>query len=225
MGWGTAHPPRHWVTNLSRFLIRPAVHCQNLASWALARTLGRLGEDFMRHSGYRPVLVESFVESQHYTGVSLLAAGWTHVGETAGRGRFAPAGQRVPKRAIWCCPLRADWRAALGVCPPAVVKRDMAEGLDRWSWSEQEFGGAPLGDKRLSQRLVKSAHMMAESPMDSFPAAAKGDAARVAGFYRMIEHPTESEVSVENILAVHRERTIERIANQSSVLLIQAEPI
>ena len=41
---------------------------------------------------------------------------------------------------------------------------------------------------------------------------------------RLLPHdrtPAESEVSVENILAVHRERTIERIANQSSVLLIQ----
>ena len=221
IGWDTEHPPRHLVTSLSRFLIRPEVHCQNLASWALARTLGRLGEDFMRQYGYRPVLVETFVNAGQYTGVSLLAAGWTHVGETAGRGRFSPAGQRVPKRAIWCRPLSADWRAALGVCPPEVVKRDMAEGLDRWSWSEQEFGGAPLGDKRLSRRLVKSAHMMAESPMDSFPAAAKGDAASVAGFYRMMEQPAESEVSVENILAVHRERTMERIASQSSVLLIQ----
>ncbi len=221
IGWETGHPPRHLVTNLSRFLIRPEVHCQNLASWALAQTVGRLGEDFMRHYGYRPVLVETFVHAQQHTGHSLLAAGWTKVGETAGRGRFSPAGQGVPKRAIWCRPLSADWRAALGVCPPEVVKRDVAAGLDRWSWSEQEFGGAPLGDKRLSKRLVKSAHMMAESPMDSFPAAAKGDAASVAGFYRMIEHPAESEVSVENILAVHRERTIERIANQSSVLLIQ----
>ena len=221
IGWDTEHPPRHLITNLSRFLIRPEVHCQNLASWALAQTLGRLGEDFMRQYGDRPVLVETFVHARQYTGVSLLAAGWTHVGETAGRGRFSPAGQRVPKRTIWCRPLSADWRAALGVCPREAVKRDLAEGLDRWSWSEQEFGGAPLGDKRLSRRLVKSAHMMAESPMDSFPAAAKGDAASVAGFYRMMEQPEESEVTVENLLSVHRERTIERIANQSSVLLIQ----
>jgi len=57
IGWDTGHP----VVDLSRFLIRPEVHCRNLASRVLTRTLGRLGADFPAHYGYRPVLVETFV--------------------------------------------------------------------------------------------------------------------------------------------------------------------
>ncbi len=223
IGWDRAHRPRHLIVNLSRFLIRPAVHCRNLASWALSHTLRRLGDDFMRHSGYRPVLVESFVESQHYTGVSLLAAGWTRVGLTAGRGRFSTAGAAVPKRAIWCRPLRSDWRRVLGITPQMVVPRGCAEGLSRTVWAEHEFGGASLGDRRLSQRLVKSAGLMAVSPGESFATAAGGDPAAIAGYYRMIEQPAASELTVENILRPHTERTVQRIADQKSVLLIQDE--
>jgi len=88
------------VVSLSRFLIRPDVHCRNLASWVLARALGRLRADFPAHCGYRPVPVETFVNRERHTGVSLLAAGWTRVGEAAGRGRFPQAGASFPAAAI-----------------------------------------------------------------------------------------------------------------------------
>ncbi len=142
IGWDPEHPPCHLVVNLSRFLIRPGVECQHLASRALGRTLRRLGRDFRRHYGDRPVLVETFVEAGRQTGGSLLAAGWTRVGLTAGRGRFSPPGASVPKRAIWCRPLVSNWRQALGVRSPVVVPQGSAEGLDRTVWAAQEFGGA-----------------------------------------------------------------------------------
>lgn len=221
IGWDAGHPPRHLVVNLSRFLIRPEVHCRNLASWALGRALDRLRDDFMAHYGYRPVLAETFVNPEQYTGHSLLAAGWTRVGETAGRGRFSQPGASVPVRDIWCRPLVPEWRDALGVQPRVVAGRDCGEGLDRQHWAGNEFGGAPLGDRRLSRRVVKSAHLMAESPGASFAAAAQGDAAAIAGHCRMLEQPPESPVTAENLLAVHRGRTQERMAAQSTVLLVQ----
>ncbi len=209
------------MVNLSRFLIRPGVECQHLASRALGRTLRRLGRDFRRHYGDRPVLVETFVEAGRQPGVSLLAAGWTRVGLTAGRGRFSPPGASGPKRAIWCRPLVSNWRRVLGVRSPAVVPRGCAEGLDRTVWAAQEFGGAPLGDRRWSKRLVQSAAWMAQSPGASFPTVAGGEAAMIAGYYRMIEPPATSALTVENLLLPHTQRTLQRIAAQPSVLLIQ----
>ena len=71
---------------LSRFLIRPYVHCRNLASRLLAMSLKRLNEDFQRRYNYRPPLAESFVDLSQFTGVSYRAANWILVGQTQGRG-------------------------------------------------------------------------------------------------------------------------------------------
>jgi hypothetical protein len=88
IGWDPAlrERHRHRVVGLNRFLLRPGVACRNLASWTLGRALRRLGADFEACHGYRPWLVETFIEPPH-TGVSLRASNWRRVGETGGRGR------------------------------------------------------------------------------------------------------------------------------------------
>jgi hypothetical protein len=75
------------VINLSRFLIRPGVRCSNLASRVLGLCLRRVAEDFELRYGYRPWLVESFVEKGCYRGTCYRATNWIEVGETQGRGR------------------------------------------------------------------------------------------------------------------------------------------
>ena len=88
MGWSgeqrLAH--LHRVLCLSRFLIRPGVHCRNLASQVLGQVLARLAEDFEARYRYRPWLVETFVGPAH-DGASFKAANFVWVGHTAGRGR------------------------------------------------------------------------------------------------------------------------------------------
>ena len=49
------------------------------------------------------------------------------------------------------------------------VPLDPADGLDRESWAENEFGGAPLGDKRLTRRLVTSAARTQGKPAAGVP--------------------------------------------------------
>ena len=93
-------------------------------------------------------------------------------------------------------------------------------GIDAASWAANEFGGAPLGDARLSARLVESAHHMALSPMRAITGAANGARAVVKGHYRLIDQPAESAVTVEHILAPHRERTLQRMQSQSTVLCV-----
>ena len=192
IGWDADLRSRqlHRVIALSRFLIRPPVRCQNLASKALALCLRRLPGDFQRRYGYLPLLAKMFVEKDRHQGTSLAAANWVCVGQTAGRGRCAPRGVRVPLKSVHLYPLARDWR-------------------------EQ------LGDVRLSKRLVQSARMQSEQAMASFPEAVQRDRAAVKGYFRMIGRPAESELTPENIVAPHRERTPRRMQGQRTVLCLQ----
>ncbi|MBK5935304.1 IS4 family transposase [Halorhodospira halophila] len=226
IGWDRAlrEAQRHRVVGLNRFLIRPGVGCRNLASWALGAVLRRLGDDFEAGYGYRPWLVETFVEPP-YTGVSLRAANWRHVGWTRGRGRgdrHHGAGERT--KAIYVYELEPDWRRRLGVGPepaPRDGPLQPGEGLDAASWAANEFGSARLGDRRLTRRLVDSAQRQGEDPMRAFTAVARDDWPAVKGYYRLIDQPADSEVTPENILAPHRERTWRRMQAQETVLCVQ----
>ncbi|AGA33337.1 putative transposase [Thioalkalivibrio nitratireducens DSM 14787] len=116
IGWDPAlrERHRHRVVGLNRFLLRPGVSCRNLASWTLGRALRRLGADFEACHGYRPWLVETFIEPPH-TGVSLRASNWRFVGETGGRGRQDRGHAAAETRkAIYLYELEPDWRARLG---------------------------------------------------------------------------------------------------------------
>ena len=62
IGWNVSqrmeHLPR--VLKMNRFLIRPRVHCQNLASRVLGLCARPVAEDFQRRYGLGPWLLESF---------------------------------------------------------------------------------------------------------------------------------------------------------------------
>ena len=135
---------------MSRFLIRPEVRCQHLASKVPGLALRRMPGDFRTRYGHRPVLVETFVDPTQHDGVSLRAAGWIRIGETAGRGRMAPHGAQVGVKAIWVKPLIRHWRCELGVDAPTETSPDGAAE----DWAEREPGRAVLGDQRLTRRLV-----------------------------------------------------------------------
>ena len=67
---------------------------------------------------------------------------------------------------------------------------------------------------------IPSVHEIIATPK-SFPGAAQNDQAAVRGYYRLIDQPADSEVRPENILAPHRERTLQRMQGQAAVLCIQ----
>lgn len=210
------------VVCMSRFLLRPAVHCANLASHVLGRVLRRLGRDFEARYGYRPWLVETFVDSSQ-EGTSLRAANFVKVGCTAGRGRQDRAHRRAKTvKSVYMYALQSDWRRRLGVAwvdsAPCLAP---GEGLGADVWAANEFGGAQLGDKRLTARLVKSAALLAHHPGRKINANANSDAAAVDGFYRFIEQPAHSQVTVDNILVPHRERTVQRMRTERTVLCLQ----
>ena len=224
MAWDDGQRREHLdrVVCLSRFLIRPGVACAYLASHVLGRILRRLPRDFEIRYSFRPWLVETFLEAQ-YDGASLRAANFVRVGETAGRGRQDRENRwDRPVKSVFMYALFPHWRRCLGVpdVDPFPVL-EPGEGLGTDVWAMNEFGGAQLGDRRLTARLVKSATLLAAYPGRAISANVESDEAAVNGFYRLIEQPADSEVTAKNIVAPHRERTIGRMRGQSTVLAIQ----
>ena len=222
MGWSDEQRKSnlHRVVCLSRFLIRPAVRCRHLASHALGRVLRRVGADFEARYGYRPWLVETFVEPEH-DAASFKAANFVCVGHTSGRGRDDAHHARARSvKSVYIYELSAHWRRQLGVVRVNTTPSlGPGEGLDSARWAANELGGAPLGDKRLSARLVSSAALLASSPGHALGSA--HDRAAVKGYYRLIDHPDHSQVTPANIVAPHRARTVERMRAHDTVLCIQ----
>ena len=225
IGWDAEQRQAHLhaVVGMSRFLIRPSVQCHNLASKVLSMAMAALPGDFERQYNYRPWLVESFVDISRYSGACYRAANWIPVGKTQGRGRqdrFSKSA--LSTKRIYVYPIESDFRRRMGLSPDAGLgPLGPAEGLEAEGWSENEFGGAPLGDARLSKRLVKVAAAKAEVPDRAFSGVAKGDWAAVKAYYRMIDQPEESALSMPNILLPHRQRTVRRMQGQQTVLCVQ----
>ncbi len=161
--------------------------------------------------------VETFCAARRHAGTSFRPANFTHIGDSARRGRFAPRGQCVPHKHIFVYPLCTDWRSVLGTVEPLGA----GEGLGLDVFAANELGGAPLGDLRLSKRLVRTAAMQAAAPSASIPGAAQGNRALVKGHYRFIDQPSTSAVTPENILHPHRERTLRRMQDEPVVLRLQ----
>ena len=225
IGWTVAQrrAQLHAVVNMSRFLVRPSVHCANLASRLLALAAQRLPTDFAQRFGYRPWLLESFVDRAHFLGTCYQAANWIRVGQTQGRGR-QDRGREAKEtvKDIYVYPLAEDFRVKLGLDTQAGRSAlGIAAGLESDSWADKEFGAAPLGDARLSKRLAKAAQAKADQPWRAFCGVAQGDWAAVKGYYRLIDAPEDSAVTMANILRPHRERTVRRMQEQRTVLCVQ----
>ncbi len=182
-----------------------------------------LPEDFERQYNYRPLLVESFVDTSRYCGTCYRAANWIAIGKTKGRGRQDRFNQvALSAKEIYVYQIANDFRRQMDLSPNAGLGAlGPADGLESEHWAENEFGGARLGDARLSKRLVNVAAAKAEVPDRAFSGVAKGDWPAVKAYYRMIDQPDESAVNMTNILVPHRERTIRRMMGQKTVLCVQ----
>ena len=108
IGWSHEQRKRnlHLIVNNARFLILPWVQSRNLASMILAQAARILPGHWRERYGYRPLLLETFVEKPRFQGTCYKAANWTRLGQTKGRGKLGPAGkQSVPIKDLWVYPL------------------------------------------------------------------------------------------------------------------------
>jgi hypothetical protein len=116
IGWSKLQRQQnlHLVLNNHRFLLLPWVRSPNLASRVLGGVCRRLAADWLDHYGYRPVLLETFVQRPRFSGTAYRAANWLCVGVTKGRGKLEKRHQTpLPQKAIFLYPLRPDFKKIL----------------------------------------------------------------------------------------------------------------
>lgn len=116
----------HLIVNNSRFLILPWVRVKNLASKVLSIAIKQIQEDWLREYCYAPVLLETFVDTDHFAGTCYKASNWIYLGETQGRGRMdRPKEYGLSRKAIYMYPLQKDFKDCLkGIKPYKTVNPD-----------------------------------------------------------------------------------------------------
>jgi hypothetical protein len=140
IGWSAEQRARNlqFIVNHSRFLIPPWVRVKGLASKILAHCARQLPADWERRYGYRPLLLETLVETERFRGTCYQAANWIPLGATQGRGRMDryherkgtakmlfvyPLCRRVQQRLVAAVP--PAWRE-----PPEEIRADARPATD-----------------------------------------------------------------------------------------------
>ncbi|MEW6365651.1 MAG: Druantia anti-phage system protein DruA [Acidobacteriota bacterium] len=116
IGWSERQRLRNlpWVIGNSRFLILPWIQVKHLASHVLGQLARQVAEDWEGRWGYRPVLMETFVDPALYGGTCYRAAGWICLGYTSGRGLTRPGRRyKSTRKIIYVRPLVRDFRQQL----------------------------------------------------------------------------------------------------------------
>jgi hypothetical protein len=102
------------VVNNARFLILPWIKIPNLASRILGGVVKQLSVDWESRYFYRPVLLETFVQTDRFRGTCYRAANWIHVGRTCGYSLYSKCKAKSPPKDIYVYPLCRDFWSRLG---------------------------------------------------------------------------------------------------------------
>jgi hypothetical protein len=116
IGWTKEQRLRnlHLVVNNARFLILPWIISHNLASMILASVSKALPALWEARYGYRPVLLETFVETPRFHGTCYKAANWISVGITTGRGKLdIKHSHALSRKEVFLFPLCNNFRNAI----------------------------------------------------------------------------------------------------------------
>jgi hypothetical protein len=117
IGWDFRHQYDRLklIVNNSRFLILPDWHVPNLGSRILSLCQRRLDTDWQKVFGHPVVMLETFVDPQHFRGTVYKAANWVYVGNTKGfrRIRHGYTSMAQSPKMVFLKPLQADARALL----------------------------------------------------------------------------------------------------------------
>ena len=100
IGWPNEVRDRniHLIAYNTRYLVLPWVEVPNLASHILSRMARRLSREWEEIYGHPIHFVETFVDPARHRGTCYLAANWTALGRTTGRGNADQTGR--PNRPI-----------------------------------------------------------------------------------------------------------------------------
>ena len=118
LGRDTAFLIQNMCPVIPQYIKNEYIDQKNLASKLLSLCAKQLPGDWEERYGYRPVLLETFVEQERFTGTCYKAANWIRVGQTTGRGKWEQKGDnkvRAPLaiKDIFVYPLQRDYEAVL----------------------------------------------------------------------------------------------------------------
>ena len=116
IGWTQQHRGRHlhFMAYNSRFLIVPWVRVSHLASHLLGRMVRVLSRDWESVYHHPVLFLETFVDTERFTGTCYKAANWRFLGNTTGRGKNDQTfKQNRSIKAVWGYPLVKDFRARM----------------------------------------------------------------------------------------------------------------
>jgi hypothetical protein len=97
----------------SRFLVLPWIQCPNLASMILGRIAKRVSLDWKAAYGIQPVLLETFVQQNRFSGTCYRAANWVEVGSTSGYSYFSRQKKNSATKTVFLYPLHRNFKKVL----------------------------------------------------------------------------------------------------------------
>ena len=210
------------LINMTRFLIRPKVRCENLASRVLS----------LCREGWGVILLTAMESSPGWWKASSIASatlavviarptGWT-LGTTAGRTRSGPKRPVTSRKDVYLCELNAHWRRDMGLDSKAerIESVSVEEAVHNQRWVEAEFGGVNFGHQDAERRLLRIVAAKAHHPSASYSECFAGNRHQLKAYYRFIGSQREA-ICAEGILKGHRQQTLGRMKEQKRVLVIQ----
>ena len=222
IGWSTPARLGHLreVVGLSRLLIRKEARCAHLLTTVLNLATSRLQADWRARYATEPLLLETYVERCHHTGLSLAAANWRRVGRSTGRGRWGPKEPTQSLKDVWVYPLDPQAQIKLQIqTPQPLTPCPLDQSLSWENWCQRELQTLDLGDLRRNQRAQAILQARWNQPQASFYGSF-GGWTPAKGAYSLIENG-RSDISLQSLLAPHFEQTQRRMAAEPLVLLPQ----
>lgn len=223
VGWSqeAREQNRTRVVGLSRFLIRSGLRVANLASQCYSLAVRQLPRDWKERYGVKPVLLETYVDREHHTGVSLAAANWRRLGQSKGRGRDDRQREQAKSiKDVWVYELHPGARRSLqGSSAEVLAPRSVFSAGRSEDWVEDELSGIDLGDQRLNQRCREILQQRWARPGASYYRSFDNAHAAKAA-YRLLESP-RPEITLESLLRPHQEQTARRMAAEKVVVVAQ----
>jgi hypothetical protein len=116
IGWSSLTRSKNLflIVNNTRFLILPWIRISHLASHLLSQNINVLLSDWFKRYRYAPVLLETFVDEERFSGASYKAANWLGIGRTQGRGKNDRDHQKaLPVKEVFVYPLKKNFREIL----------------------------------------------------------------------------------------------------------------
>ena len=104
----------HLIAYNTRFLILPWISIYCLASQLLSQIIKRISDDWLQYYHHPLYYLETFVDTERFSGTCYKASNWIYLGNTTGRGKNDQTNkQNRSLKAVWGYPLVSNYRELL----------------------------------------------------------------------------------------------------------------